>query len=73
MKLQKGKWYFAAYGFETVTGRCLMVTEYGAALSFRWGGPFRTTQFVGRDTIIGEAPDPRWFGLIAWLKGLTDG
>ena len=60
-----GKWYFASYGFETVLGRCQFVYDEGVSLSFRWGNPFRTNQFLDRSDLLCEGPDPRWFGLFA--------
>lgn len=56
-----GEWFVASYGFENVIGRAYAVLPRGMMLSFRWGGPFRSLQFVPWGAVLGKVPDPRLF------------
>ena len=52
-ELQIGKWYFIIqHGFTYgIKGKLIDIVDGGAILSFYWGAPFRTNQFVENDRV----------------------
>lgn len=63
-----GRWFYAEYGFDVVVGQCVArVRNGGYMLRFRWGNPYRTTQLVEANQILGEAKDPRWLSRLLRL------
>ena len=62
-----GCWFYAKYGFSIVVGQCVARVKGGYLLRFRWGDPYRTTQFVYDEEILAKAEDPRWLSRLAKL------
>ncbi|MDE2107546.1 MAG: hypothetical protein KGL39_60695 [Patescibacteria group bacterium] len=57
---KSGCWLYAEYGFSLVVGQVVARVKNGYLMRFRWGNPYRTTQFVHDCAIFGKAKDPRW-------------